>query len=297
MRFATFFLTAVLAFLSVRTWADPASVVSQVDAPGATTYTDAVGINKRGEIVGSFTDARPLVHGYVFRNGAFTALEVPGVHTVPLGINDGGDIVGFGVTNGSEIHGLLWNKGGDPTQIDAPDADITYFHGINNRGQIVGHSREDIFALARAFLWQDGNFTFLDIPGVLLAGRGRESMGINDRGQVVGTCQIQGVNHGFLIDHGDVTLIDVPGATATYVSGINNRGEIVGTYSDADSVGHGYLRNAKGAITRIEASNATGIEPVRLNDRGDIVGMFSESGQVHGFLFTQSPSLIALNRH
>jgi hypothetical protein len=42
-------LTAGLSLLSVTMWADPA--VSQIDGPNA-TYTDAVGINNRGEIVG-----------------------------------------------------------------------------------------------------------------------------------------------------------------------------------------------------------------------------------------------------
>ena len=299
MRLAKCALTAVLAFLSVRTWADSASVVSRVDVPGeTTTYTDAVGINNRGEIVGAFRDARPFEHGFVFRKGEFTALEVPDLHTVPLGINDRGDIVGFGVKNGDEIHGLLWNKGGgEPTRIDADGKHITYFHGINNRGQVVGHSRVDLFKPAEAFLWNDGVFTLVDVPGVLVVGRGRQSLGINDRGQVVGTCQDLNGTHGFLIDQGDVTLIDVPGAKWTYASGINNRGQIVGSYFDASDVEHGYLRDANGAITLIQASNAPGIEPVRLNDRGDIVGMFSESGLVHGFLFTQSPSLVGLNRH
>jgi len=302
MRLAKFLLTAVLAFLSVRTWAGPASSVSQIDFPDetTTTYTDAAGINNRGEIVGTFRDARPFEHGFVFRKGEFTALEVLGLHTIPLGINDRGDIVGFGVKNGDAIQGLLWNKGGgEPTQIGADGKNITYFHGINNRGQVVGHSRLNVHELAEAFLWNDGIFTSLDIPGVLVVGRGRESMGINDRGQVVGTCQNQTPpgTHGFLIERGVATLIDipVPGVTATYASGINNSGQIVGSYFDANGE-HGYLRNANGTFTLIQAPNVSGIEPVRLNDRGDIVGMFSAGGKFHGFLFSQPSSLIGLNR-
>jgi hypothetical protein len=46
--------------------------------------------------------------------------------------------------------------------------------------------------------------------------------------------------HGFL-KVGDIyTPFDYPGANATYPSGINTSGQIVGTYSDA-SGGHGFI--------------------------------------------------------
>lgn len=304
MRFAKLLLIAALALLSVRTWADTVSVVSPVDAPGANRYTDAAGINNRGEIVGSFADAESRLQGYVFRKGTFDPLDSPESNTVPLGINDRGDVVGFGVENGSEIHGLQWDKGGgEPTEIDAPEsgltgappAGITFFHGINNRGQIVGHSRKDVHAPAQLFLWDAPEFSFFQIDGVLVVDRGRESLGINDRGQIVGTRQMGGINEGFLIDNGNITPIKI-GVNGTYASGINNRGQIVGTYFDADNRERGYLRNANGSFTTIDAPNSTGISAVRLNEHGDIVGRFSESdGQFHGFLLTQASSLFGLN--
>src|SRR5260370_18196391 len=42
-----------------------------------------------------------------------------------------------------------------------------------------------------------------------------------------------------------VTLYDVPGARATEVRGINNRGDIVGGYVSPDIVFHGYMRSAR----------------------------------------------------
>ena len=56
MRLNTGFLTVVvLALLSIRMGAGSGSTVSQIDGPGA-SFTDAAGINNRGEIVGSFQD-------------------------------------------------------------------------------------------------------------------------------------------------------------------------------------------------------------------------------------------------
>ena len=46
--------------------------------------------------------------------------------------------------------------------------------------------------------------------------------------------------HGFLLSKGVFTPIDVPGATLTFASGINPRGDIVGLYSDATGT-HGFL--------------------------------------------------------
>jgi probable HAF family extracellular repeat protein len=277
----------VLALLSVRMGAGSGSTVSQIDGPGA-SFTDAAGINNRGEIVGSFQNGQGF-HGYVFRRGDFTILDAPvqGALTMALGNNDRGQVVGAYRSQGL-FHGFVCERG-TFTDIDAPQAEETFLHVINNRGQIVGHSRRDVFSLARAFLWADGNFTFLNIPGVLVVGRNRESMGLNDRGQVVGTFQSQGVNHGFLYDNGVVTQIDVPGAKSTFASGINNRGEIVGTYHDAFDVTHAYLRQPDGTITQIDAPNAAGIAGVRLNDRSDIVGMFNDAGgRFSGFVWSQS---------
>jgi uncharacterized membrane protein len=287
MRLNKCLLTVVLALLSIRSWAGPTSIVSQIDGPNA-TFTDASGINNRGEIIGTFQDGLGL-HGYVFRRGDFTTLDVPvqGALTIALGNNDRGQVTGAYRSQGL-FHGFLWERG-KFTDINAPEADETFLHVINNRGQIVGHSRRDVHSLARLFLWADGSFTFLNIPGVLVVGRNRESLGLNDRGQIVGSFQSQGVTHGFLLDGGVVTQIDVPGAKATWASGINNRGQIVGSYLDAFDVGHAYVRNTNGSFTQIDAPDAEGIAGVRVNERTDIVGMFSESaGRFHGFVWSQS---------
>ena len=46
---------------------------------------------------------------------------------------------------------------------------------------------------------------------------------------------------GFLIASGDVTFIDFPGASETYLAGINNEGQIVGRYYGTDGVEHGFI--------------------------------------------------------
>ena len=50
------------------------------------------------------------------------------------------------------------------------------------------------------------------------------------------------MGHGFLRDRsGTFTTIDIPGATVTAIRGLNDRGQMIGTYDDAAGVGHGFL--------------------------------------------------------
>ena len=156
----------------------------------------------------------------MFRQGAFTALDIsgiPGASTIPSGINDRGQIVGWYVSNG--FHGFLWDKG-TFRQIEAPDRSDTFVDGINNRGQIVLRLRQGFFAPTRGYLLTDGTFTPLNIPEVLA----EETLGLNDRGQIVGSYLSKGLEHAFLLDEGVFTAIDVPGAvrrrhTASIIAG------------------------------------------------------------------------------
>ena len=76
------------------------------------------------------------------------------------------------------------------------------------------------------------------------------------------------------------TTIDVPGATATVASGINNRGQIVGDYFAGDFVLHGFLLD-KGTFTTIDVAGALETHALGINDRGEIVGFYNG---VHGFV-------------
>jgi len=74
------------------------------------------------------------------------------------------------------------------------------------------------------------------------APRGTAAFGINHGGQIVGEYfDAGGTSHGFLLDNGAFTPIDVPGATGTAAPGINRSGQIVGHFSDAGGTVHGYL--------------------------------------------------------
>lgn len=71
-----------------------------------------------------------------------------------------------------------------------------------------------------------------------------EQGGFNNRSKVVGTYfDANWVLHGFLHEHGHFMSIENPGATDITATGINDRGEIVGTYN-------GYSRGFTARIIR-----------------------------------------------
>jgi hypothetical protein len=89
---------------------------------------------------------------------------------------------------------------------------------------------------APGFLLDNGRYTPVAIPRRLAATApwGIAPTGINDRRQIVGEyVDDHLISRGFVIDQdGRFLRIDVPGSLATNAAKINNRGQIVGVYSD-----------------------------------------------------------------
>ena len=83
---------------------------------------------------------------------------------------------------------------------------------------------------------------------------------------------------GFLLDRGRITKFDAPQASGeTAPSSINNHGQIVGAYVDADVTYHGFLRDKAGRFTTIDIPGAKGTSLYRINDRGQLVGRYSQT--------------------
>jgi probable HAF family extracellular repeat protein len=93
------------------------------------------------------------------------------------------------------------------------------------------------------------------------------------------------------------TTISYPGALVTRASGINDSGQIVGSFDDAAGITHGFLYS-RGSFTEIDDPSAScpfvrpcGTSPSGINSSGEIVGGFEQAqgpyGQSgHGFLFS-----------
>src|SRR3989442_16011144 len=65
-----------------------------------------------------------------------------------------------------------------------------------------------------------------------------------------------GATSNLLGDGPTFTAIDFPGAASTQAWGVNNRGDIVGTYTLADKSTHGFLLASDGKFTSIDFAGA-----------------------------------------
>ena len=163
------------------------------------------------------------------------------------------------------------------TSFVVPGAGYTAAFGINNRAEIVGAYSDATGSFG--FLREpDGNFTKIDLPG-----GNTGAYAINDVGQVVGA---YGAGKGYVRDtDGQITIIDVPSSKLTVIMSINDRGEMVGEYDDANNVRHGFLRHSDGAFTTIDVPGATQTELLGINNKGEIIGSYNDAGSdQHSFL-------------
>src|SRR5262249_45322137 len=105
---------------------------------------------------------------------------------------------------------------------------------------------------------------------------------------------------GALVDDGFVvnptadkayTSIDYPAALRTSAYGINNKGNIVGFFQDANKNTHGFFYNrVTGSFASIDYPNpvcTTGIDARGINKHGDFIGSCTDNaGNFYGYLLT-----------
>jgi uncharacterized membrane protein len=204
---------------------------------------------------------------FIFRNGRFTPLGgIRGAAaTGHVNLNNRGQTVGFYADAQGEVRSFVKDQRGRVATFVVPGAPVTLAAGINDRGQVAG--------------------TYYD------------------RGAAIGQVPPPGTLHGFIRQPGGrVITIDLPArfngtsVTGTAVTDINNRGQVVGHYSDPDGNRRGFLREANGRITPI-ALGLVVDKVLTLNDRGQVAGAYSDpgtAGQVpipantlHGFVWNQ----------
>ena len=132
--------TCFILGLASTAWADNFNFIP-IDVPGATD-TQALGINDRGQIVGSFSDG-----AFLLDNGHFTILPdvflSPGVRghlLTAADINNRGEIVGTLIVSGSGIPGGPTNA-----YLREPDGTVTRIAGSfgprHSNGEGVWHQR------------------------------------------------------------------------------------------------------------------------------------------------------------
>jgi probable HAF family extracellular repeat protein len=168
---------------------EPSYTITLFNVPG-TTYTTAVAINARGQIIGIYQDASAHTRGYVLEHGTFTTIDPPGAtSSTAEGINDLGRIVGTYRDASSQLHGFLYAH--STFTAVTPPGPVFGFAGINDRNQVVGSYVGVSDRTTHGFLWEHGTVMTLDAPDATVT----EPQGSNLWGQIVGwagTTQILG---------------------------------------------------------------------------------------------------------
>jgi probable HAF family extracellular repeat protein len=290
---------------------------------GKNSWTNYGGINDRGEAVGLAETSVPDPDGedfcafgthrtclpFFWRHRHIMALPTLGGNNGQASaINNRGQIVGISETTvqdsgcppskpGHIISPVFWERGevrALPTVAGDPDG---FVQGINDQGQAVGSSGTCTSIATHAVLWE--NDTAFQLPD--LGRDGNDAYAINDHGQVVGyVSSADGTTIvASLWQNGArsaVTSLGIlPGDGAAFATGINNRGQVVGSTFNSGNWSRGFIWQDN-VMTDLNTfiprdSNLFIIAASNINERGQISGMATvltgpDTGKIHAILLT-----------
>jgi probable HAF family extracellular repeat protein len=290
---------------------------------GKNSWTNYGGINDRGEAVGLAETSVPDPDGedmcafstkltcrpFLWRDGHMMALPTLGGNNGQASaINNRELIVGISETTvqdsgcspskpGKIISPVFWKRGevhALPTVAGDPDG---FVQGLNDRGQAVGSSGNCSNIATHAVLWE--NETASELPN--LGHDGNDAYAINDHGQAVGyvsTADGSTIVPSLWSDgvRRAVTNLGIlPGDGAAFATGINNRGQVVGSTFNSMGWSRGFIWQDN-VLTDLNSlvrgdSNLYIIAASNINERGQISGMASvmsgpDEGKIHAILLT-----------
>ena len=258
--------------------------LQELKVPGSVS-TEGWNINQDGSIVGHYDSADGRRHGFIARpapdagqpvatptnfNYTFEGINVPGIAFLALtASSDFEDYAGYTRSaDGQKMVGFTLIDGVFTTY-DFPGSQNTYFYALGNNGQAAGHY-EDSEGLYHGVVLENGELRQYDFPGAVQT----EIFGISDAtGALTGNfTDASGVRRGFSGD----TIVEYPGATATYADFVNASGRMVGSYVDAEGLYHVYMRPPDGRFFSLDHSlpHAAKIEYLfvhGINDAGVII--------------------------
>ena len=276
-----------------RTYAGNPVGLQELKVPGSVS-TEGWNVNQDNSIVGHYDAADGRRHGFIAKpkagtpqsrpgvappelNYTFESIDVPGVDFLAVAASDDfGNYAGNMRSADDEKDVAFTLINGVFTTYDFPDSQGTYFYALGNDGTAAGHY-EDSEGLYHGVILEDGALRQYDFPDAVET----EIYGLSDAtGALTGSyTDASGVRRGFSGD----TIVERPGATATYADFVSWTGHIVGSYVDADGIYHAYMRSSVGRFLSIDLPNATNLEYFflhGLNNARAVVGRAKAVGDV-----------------
>jgi hypothetical protein len=229
--------------------------------PGS-VQTQVTGLNNRGITVGFWSSMNTASmmnnnFGFVDVDGHFRTADFPAADPASppvdqlLGVNDSDLAVGFYTDANGNNHGYEYNintnRYSSVVDPDAPSASLTAA-AINDEGDVAGAYTNPANGNTDGFLLSHGRFTDLSVPG----SSSTMALGVNSFGEVVGV-YVPGSDSNALEgftwtpQHGFTTVNDPNGVNdgnlTTTINGVNDRGQLVGFYVDANGNTDGFIAN------------------------------------------------------
>jgi hypothetical protein len=264
------------------------------DPPGG-TETQPAAINASGTLVGRYQDNNGdgIQPGFIRdASGNFTALYYPVLgttQTVPVWLNDAGQITGWYTDGKSSFHAFLRDAAGNYTSFDPAGSVRTVPQSINSAGQISGVYTTSGTDMDVAFL--------RDSTGALVTFGGPGSCGdvvlnavLSATGEVAGTCLYNDGTYKYFIRtaSGILTEYGNPfGGAVIYLSAINDHNILAGYYIDTSGLAHGFWGGTS-TIHSFDYPGALFTVPTAINLGGTITGYYSGTDGVrHAFVRDQ----------
>ncbi len=207
--------------------------------------TIAYGLNNLGVIAGTYSTGTSG-GGMLYYNGAYKSIVIGDRSTAVNDINDSGYYAGsYGRANAS---GYIASPSGQITILNYPGALSTGVNWIKDNGAAIG-TYQDTFGVYHTFAWSaQSGYKALSIPGLPGATIGD----VNAAGVMVGAYFNGVTDRGFVCHNGRLQIILPPGANDSTVQAINNKGQLVGSYTTVGVPG-----NVAFIATPVEPSEVT----------------------------------------
>jgi hypothetical protein len=218
--------------------------------------------------------------------------------TTCSGIDDRGDVAGYYFDASGDFRGFVRFQNGrfsEPIVAPNDSGGVTYASDIHNGPTVCGESYDSANNAFHGYFLTNQIFTLFDVEG---AGSTTVA-GLNAYGHFVGSFGPDSSStQGYLDVAGEITVVSIPGATATFGTAINSLDETVGNYiSASDSALHGFFRNAAGDLTYpIDPPGSTLTSLRGINTHGLVVGNYNGSdSRSHGLAFKSTATFLTFN--
>jgi hypothetical protein len=254
-----------------------AATLITVTPPAGAVATTVFGINKHNVIAGSYVDASGVEHGFFGPlNGTYTTFDYGGtsIGTEPRGLDDDSVITGFAADPnfavGTEFlrqtDGTLLTFAKDGTPLDGIAQGI-----IKKKATSTGDYIDPATGVRTGYLGQDGTYQSDVTLGLSVTRTSPRSL--NHFGTLAGFfVDPSGLEHGFILKHNNVQVIDADTSGTTALEGINKKELVTGQVTDSSGNPHSFIyNNATGEFTTIVINDGSVLQQAwGVNDFGQI---------------------------